>query len=94
MRLLSSVEGGEKEKKMFDHNHYVPILKWRMGEYQALLNLKKGVADWVTPLLEIPTEGWDFEKEEPAKSIDDHLSSFVSDRRIPFLRAVELAGSI
>lgn len=61
---------------MFDKNHYVPILKWRMGEYQALVNLKKGIADWVTPLLEIPTEGWDFEKEEPSKSIDDHLGSF------------------
>jgi hypothetical protein len=61
---------------MFDKNHYVPILKWRMGEYQALLHLKKGVADWVTPLIEIPTEGWDFEKEAPSKSLDDHLSPF------------------
>lgn len=52
---------------MFDHNHYVPVLKWRMGEYQALLNLKKTVADWVTPLIEIPTEGWDFEKRGAVK---------------------------
>ena len=61
---------------MFDENHYVPILKWRMGEYQALLHLKRTVKDWCTPLLEIPTEAWDFEEEKPAKSLDDHLSSF------------------
>ena len=22
---------------MFGHDHYVPILKWKMGEYQALV---------------------------------------------------------
>jgi hypothetical protein len=64
------------ESLMFDHNHYVPVLKWRMGEYQALLNLEGEVADWVTPLIEIPTEGWDFENEKPSKSLDDHLKPF------------------
>jgi Beta protein len=63
---------------MFDKMHYVPVLKWRQGEYQALFNLQPGVKDYLTPLFELPTEGWDFEKEEPAKTIDDHLGKFGS----------------
>lgn len=61
---------------MFDQNHYVPVLKWRMGEYQALLRLDDAVKEWVTPLLEIPTEGWNFETEAPMRSLDDHLATF------------------
>ncbi|XXQ53900.1 beta family protein [Xenophilus aerolatus] len=61
---------------MFDHNHYVPVLKWRMGEYQALMRLNDPVKDWVTPLFEIPTEGWNFETETPMRSLDDHLTNF------------------
>jgi hypothetical protein len=63
---------------MFDKQQYVPVLKWRQGEYQALFNLSLAVQDWVTPLFELPAEGWDFEKEEPAKTIDDHLAKFGS----------------
>lgn len=61
---------------MFDHNHYVPVLKWRMGEYQALMRLGESVKNWVTPLLEIPTEGWNFETEAPLRSLDEHLTRF------------------
>lgn len=61
---------------MLDHLHYVPIIKWRQGEYQALYRLASSIKDFTTPLLEIPTEGWDFENEVPAKSLDDHLSAF------------------
>jgi p-aminobenzoyl-glutamate transporter AbgT len=35
---------------MFDHQHYVSILKWRQGEYQALFRLKDSVKNWITPL--------------------------------------------
>ncbi len=61
---------------MFDHNHYVPVLKWRMGEYQALLRLHDAVKDRIVPLFEIPTEGWNFETEAPMRSLDDHLANF------------------
>lgn len=61
---------------MFDHLHYVPVLKWRQGEYQALLKLAPTIKDWVTPLFEIPTEQWDFENDAPAKSLDEHLGKF------------------
>lgn len=61
---------------MFDHNHYVSVLKWRMGEYQALMRLGEAIKDRVVPLFEIPTEGWNFETEAPMRSLDDHLSNF------------------
>jgi hypothetical protein len=61
---------------MFDQNHYVPVLKWRQGEYQALVKLDPAIKDWITPLFEIPKETWDFEKQAPTKDLDDHLAPF------------------
>ncbi|SEP09032.1 Beta protein [Luteibacter sp. UNC138MFCol5.1] len=61
---------------MFDHKHYVPILKWRMGEYQALHHLTPAVREWVTPLIEVPKETWDFELGAPSKTLDEHLFHF------------------
>lgn len=59
---------------MLDHRHYMPILKWRMGEWQALEKLHTSIKDKTVPLLEIPEEKWDFETASPAISIDDHLT--------------------
>lgn len=61
---------------MFDHRHYVPILKWKQGEYQALHRLTPAVKDALTPLLEIPPVGWDFESEQLRETIDEHLGDF------------------
>ena len=58
---------------MFDHKHYVPILKGRDGEYGALSSLLPESRDRITPLLELPPIPWDFEQERPAKTIDSHL---------------------
>jgi Beta protein len=60
----------------FNQNHYVPIVKWRQGEYQALMNLANDRKDKVTPLLEIPQEKWDFDEEKPSVSLDHHMSKF------------------
>lgn len=58
---------------MFDHRHYVPILKGRDGEYGALNRLLPASRDRITPLIELPPIPWDFETERPAKTIDTHL---------------------
>jgi len=58
---------------MAEHNHYVPILKGRQGEYTALAALSDSSRAGLTPLIEVPPIPWDFENEAPAKSIDDHL---------------------
>ncbi len=61
---------------IFDHRHYVPRLLWRMGEYQALLRLHSRTKTDVTPLIDIPEIGFDFETQEAAKTIDAHLAKF------------------
>jgi hypothetical protein len=58
---------------MFDHKHYVPILKGRKGEYGALETLSPAVKNALTPLIEIPPIPWDWQEEQPAKSIGSHL---------------------
>jgi hypothetical protein len=55
---------------------YVPILKWRQGEYQALLRLPDWVKDRTIPLIEITPPDFDFESWTPSKSIDDHVAKF------------------
>ncbi len=57
----------------FDHRHYVPCLRWKQGEYQALFRLKKTTKKHLTPLIEVAEIGWDFEEKAFKKTIDDHL---------------------
>lgn len=61
---------------MFSHAHYVPILKFRQGEYLAMGRSTIAIKKWMTPLFELPTEPWDFEEERPSKTMDQHLSQF------------------
>ena len=55
---------------------YMPILKWRQGEYLALEKLESNIKDKVVPLIEIPPIEWDFESGSKAKTIDKHLQPF------------------
>lgn len=55
------------------HERYMPVLKWRQGEYQALYRLKETVKVHVLPLLEITPPDFDFELWQPKKTIDEHL---------------------
>lgn len=59
-----------------DHRHYVPLVKWKLGEYQALMRLSPASKDALTPLIEIPPIGFDHENQRDAKTIDEHLLSF------------------
>ncbi len=61
---------------MFKPRHYVPVLKWKQGEYQALYRLDKPIKDNLTPLIEIPKVGYDHEMGRPRETIDDHLGDF------------------
>lgn len=58
---------------MSEHNHYVPILKGRQGEYTALGALRDHVRAQITPLVEVAPVPWDFESDTAAKSVDAHL---------------------
>lgn len=55
---------------------YVPVLKWRQGEYQALMRLRAEQKTNVVPLLEITPPDFDFELNEPKHTIDAHLAEF------------------
>lgn len=55
---------------------YVPLLRWRMGEYQALEKLGDAQKARVVPLLEVLPPDYDFEQRRPKKDVDDQLSSF------------------
>lgn len=52
---------------------YVPVLRWRQGEYKALKFLTDDIKAGIIPLIEIPPIAWDFVEEEPQKDIASHL---------------------
>jgi len=64
----------------FDHSHYVPCLRWKMGEYQAVLRLHDTTKKMFTPLIQVPEIGYDFKAKKLKKTIDEHLYEFVSKK--------------
>ena len=58
---------------MFDHKHYVPILKAKAGELLAIRDLTAATRKLFTPLFEIQLPTWDFEEKKLTKSIQDQL---------------------
>ena len=60
----------------FDHLHYIPCLRWKQGEYQAVSRLSETTKSVFMPLIEVPEIGWDFEEGTEAKTIDEHLAPF------------------
>lgn len=49
-------------------------MRGRQGEFNALAALDTEARGQITPLLEVPPVAWDFEAEEPAKSLEEHLA--------------------
>jgi hypothetical protein len=52
---------------------YVPCLRWKQGEYQALLKLSAEARGGIFPIIEVAEIGYDFETRQSCKSIDEHL---------------------
>ena len=63
---------------ILSENMYVPALRWRLGEYQAILRLKSAVKDQIMPLICIPEVEFDFELQQPKKTIHEHVNPFLS----------------
>ncbi len=59
-----------------DAKQYVPFLKWRQGEYQALLRLDDAIKDQIVPLIVVPPIEYDFEDQCDKKTVDEHLEPF------------------
>ncbi len=60
----------------FDHSHYVPCLRWKTGEYQAVYRLSNTTKKMFTPLIQVSEFGYDFEKKKEPKTIDKHIEPF------------------
>lgn len=55
---------------------YVPLLRWRQGEYEALFRLGDPQKDATLPLIELLPPDYDFELRKPKKDLDEHLKLF------------------
>jgi hypothetical protein len=57
---------------------YVPALRWRMAEYQALLRLTAEAKARVVPYITIPEREFDFDSRQPKKTVHEHVHPFVA----------------
>jgi hypothetical protein len=55
---------------------YVPLLRWRQGEYEALFRLGAPQKQAILPLVEILKPDYDFEQRKPKRNLDEHLKLF------------------
>ena len=55
---------------------YVPCLRWRLAERQALAALTNKAKDSVVPLITIPDLEFDFEDGTPKKNVGEHVGTF------------------
>ncbi len=60
---------------MMHHIAYIPVLKAKRGELDALEDLGVASKRSVLPLLEVASIPYDFEDEQPTKRIDEHLAT-------------------
>jgi hypothetical protein len=60
----------------FNPQLYIPCLRWKQGEYQALNKLSSIAQDSIMPLIEVAEIGFDFESRTCCKTIDEHLYPF------------------
>jgi hypothetical protein len=59
-----------------DYDRYVPCLRWKQGEYQALYRLDSSTKRSICPIIEVAEIGYDFETGSESKTIDEHLEKF------------------
>ncbi|MGE0774449.1 MAG: hypothetical protein AB7L36_05340, partial [Sphingomonadaceae bacterium] len=57
-------------------NYYVPLLRWRAGEYRALKRLSDACRQRTVPLIEALPPDYDFALRQPKKHIDEQLKPF------------------
>jgi hypothetical protein len=54
-------------------DHYMPILKGKRGEFDALSWSRSEVRNRLMPLIEVGPVPWDWGEDKPTKSLDRHL---------------------
>lgn len=63
----------------FGSNHYVPILFTKAGERDALKEIADDRKSFFTPLFVVHPVDWDFDLDQPKKSIDEHLKKLPAE---------------
>lgn len=53
---------------------YVPLLKGKKGEYDALRHVPRAVRAQMLPLIDVPPVRWDYKKKCYAKTLEEHLA--------------------
>lgn len=61
---------------ILSNDMYVPVLRWRQGEYQALMRLSKPIKNKIVPLITVPEVEFDFELWQPKKTVHEHVFPF------------------
>jgi len=64
---------------MFDHKHYVPILRWKRAEWVALGEIATEDRQHMTPLLELTPRSFQGRNDRPAPHPEDVLTKNASD---------------
>jgi len=59
---------------MFDHKHYVPILRWKRAEWVALRDLAGDIRSHITPLIELTPRSFEARNNRPAPDPADVLA--------------------
>lgn len=80
------------EKKL-----YMPVLKWRQGEYQALFRLDNSIKTALYPLFIIPPVEFDFEEQRPKKTAEEHVEKLAkrySDKWGSGLSLIDIDSSL
>src|SRR5688500_585265 len=62
--------------KRIQQRKYGPCQRWKIGEYKSVSLLSRSAKEMITPLIEVPEKGFDFETESFKKNIQDHLEPF------------------
>ncbi|MGH6679882.1 MAG: beta family protein, partial [Bradyrhizobium sp.] len=57
---------------------YVPALRWRQGEYQALAGLAAAAKARTVPYVTIPEVEFDFELQQAKKTLQEHVHPFAA----------------
>src|SRR5712692_3283852 len=72
--VCSLSSAGKREQAMFDHKHYVPILRWKRAEWVALRDLAGDVRSHITPLVELTPRSFEARNNRPAPDPADVLA--------------------
>lgn len=81
-------------------NYYIPLLRWRAGEYRALKRLGDACRQRTVPLIEVLPPDYDFDLRQPKKHIDEQLKPFAKQfedhwpNRPALIDAVQIDASI